>query len=643
MPPIERHHKPNDPETTEPAMTKYRSQRIAFTLITLFLLLTAGCATVNLDSHVAETAEQALEFASSERDPATAQRYLLRIANDFQDRDNHTAARQILRSDQLSNTSGDIANQKRLLAMAGAVELQDSEWARELTAQMSPDQFLSYPSDVIGRAAELQARTFALTDDHLSAAMSLMLLSQTDSQSDPREVHSQIWHYLKAIPIQKLNEASANAIGFEEQGWLELASTLRSRDAGLDEQGRLIRSWQNNWPGHPAAQILPMELSLLADLATSRPERIVLALPLQGSLASAGRAIRDGFLAAYYSDESVDRDQTDIRILDTSTKPFIALYDELAEQRIDLIVGPLEKDALAGLSAMNTLAVPVLGLNYLPAGNRVPDGLYQYGLSSEDEARQIADQLASQGLQQVLALIPSGEWGDRVEQALLQRMAQNDGKILEIERFFPEDNFRSVTADLLGVTTSRQRAIQVERTIGMNVEFEPRRRQDAEAIVLVAEPMIARQFNPLFAFYFAGDLPVYSPSIVYEGTPDPARDRDLNQVVFTDIPWVLAQDNALRAQAEQNLSGTRGQLGRLFAMGADAWQLSKRLPLLRQIEDAAIEGQTGTLSMTPNGVIHRQQLWAQFRSGSPALTPELNERETREETLRGGQEGALNL
>ncbi|PSF07533.1 LppC family lipoprotein [Marinobacter halophilus] len=624
-------------------MTKYRSQRIAFTLITLFLLLTAGCATVNLDSHVAETAEQALEFASSERDPATAQRYLLRIANDFQDRDNHTAARQILRSDQLSNTSGDIANQKRLLAMAGAVELQDSEWARELTAQMSPDQFLSYPSDVIGRAAELQARTFALTDDHLSAAMSLMLLSQTDSQSDPREVHSQIWHYLKAIPIQKLNEASANAIGFEEQGWLELASTLRSRDAGLDEQGRLIRSWQNNWPGHPAAQILPMELSLLADLATSRPERIVLALPLQGSLASAGRAIRDGFLAAYYSDESVDRDQTDIRILDTSTKPFIALYDELAEQRIDLIVGPLEKDALAGLSAMNTLAVPVLGLNYLPAGNRVPDGLYQYGLSSEDEARQIADQLASQGLQQVLALIPSGEWGDRVEQALLQRMAQNDGKILEIERFFPEDNFRSVTADLLGVTTSRQRAIQVERTIGMNVEFEPRRRQDAEAIVLVAEPMIARQFNPLFAFYFAGDLPVYSPSIVYEGTPDPARDRDLNQVVFTDIPWVLAQDNALRAQAEQNLSGTRGQLGRLFAMGADAWQLSKRLPLLRQIEDAAIEGQTGTLSMTPNGVIHRQQLWAQFRSGSPALTPELNERETREETLRGGQEGALNL
>lgn len=623
-------------------MIKYRSHRITFSLITLFMLLTAGCATVNLDSHVAETPEKALELASSERDAATAQRYLLRIASDFQDRDNHPAARQILRSQQLSDTTGNIADQKRLLAMAGAVELQDSEWARELTAQMSADRFLSYPGDVIGRAATLQARTFALTGDQLSAASTLMLLSQTDSQSDPRDVHNQIWHYLKSVPAEKLTEASASAIGFEEQGWLELATTLRTRDAGLDEQGRLIRGWQNNWPGHPAAQILPMELSLLAELATSRPERIVLALPLQGALASAGRAIRDGFLAAYFSDDSVDQDQTDIRIVDTSSKPFAALYDELAEQRIDLIVGPLEKDALAGLSAMNTLAIPVLGLNYLPTTNRVPDGLYQYGLSAEDEARQIADQLATQGLNQVLVLIPRGEWGDRVEQALFQRMIQNDGKVLEVERFFPEDNFRSVTADLLGVTTSRQRAIQVERTIGMNVEYEPRRRQDAEAIVLVAEPTVARQFNPLFAFYFAGDLPVYSPSIVYQGTPDPARDRDLNRVTFTDIPWVLAEDNPLRAQAEQNLSGTRGQLGRLFAMGADAWQLSKRLPLLRQIEGAAIDGQTGKLTMTPDGVIHRQQLWAQFRSGRPVLAPELSEPDLGEETLPSTQEGAIN-
>jgi outer membrane PBP1 activator LpoA protein len=619
-------------------MIKYRSHRTLFALITLVVLLTAGCATVNLDSQVADTPERALELAASERDTLTAQRYLLRVAGNFQELGNHRAARHILRDQQLDAIDSQLTDQKMLLSMASVVELQDSGWANELVSSLSSDQFLGYPSDIMARAAQLQAQTFALSDDQLSAALTLMLLSQTDTQSNPQEIHNQIWQYLRTIPGQALNEASATAIGFEEQGWLELATTLRTRDAGLDEQGRLIRAWQNNWPGHPAAQILPTDLRLLSELATSRPERIVLALPLQGSLASAGRAIRDGFLAAYFSDDSVDRSKTDIRIVDTSGKPFTTLYAELSGQNIDLIVGPLEKDALAGLSSRNTLAVPVLGLNYLPVGSRVPNGLYQFGLSAEDEARQIADQLAAQSLSQVLAIIPRGEWGDRVEQALLQRFANHNGTVLDIERFFPEDNFRSVTADLLGVTKSRQRAIQVERTIGQNVEFEPRRRQDADAIVLVAQPTVARQFNPLFAFYFSGDLPVYAPSIVYEGTPDPGRDRDLNRVTFTDIPWVLAEVNPLRAQAEQNLSGTRGQLGRLFAMGADAWQLSKRLPLLQQVEGAAIDGQTGTLTMTPDGAIHRHQLWAQFQNGRPVLTPELNQPPSQEDD-RGSERG----
>jgi hypothetical protein len=263
-----------------------------------------------------------------------------------------------------------------------------------------------------------------------------------------------------------------------------------------------------------------------------------------------------------------------------------------------------------------------LGLNYLPENQNAPDGLYQFGLSAEDEARQIADKLAGQSINQVLVLIPHGEWGDRVEAALLKRMQQNGAAALDIERFFREDNLRAVTADLLGITVSRDRAIQVERTIGLNVEFEPRRRQDAEAIVMVAEPAVARQFKPLFACYFGGDLPVYSPSIIYEGTPDAGRDRDLNQVMFTDIPWVLDDKNPLREEASRVLSGTHGQLGRLFAMGADAWQLSKRLPLLRQVQTATVEGHTGLLTMTREGSIHRNQLWAKFQSGTPNLLPQ---------------------
>ncbi|KXS51086.1 MAG: LppC family lipoprotein [Marinobacter sp. T13-3] len=89
---------------------------------------------------------------------------------------------------------------------------------------------------------------------------------------------------------------------------------------------------------------------------------------------------------------------------------------------------------------------------------------------------------------------------------------------------------------------------------------------------------------------------------------------------FTDIPWVLEPELALRNEASKHFSNTQGQLGRLFAMGADAWQISKRLPLLRQIEGASIDGLTGTLTMDPDGSIHRHQLWARFRNGEAVLT-----------------------
>ncbi len=632
MPPSGLYHKPtHSPEYFKLAMIRNRINHRALASILTVALLSAGCAGINLQSHTAQTAGQALELAQGESDRETAQRYLLRSASHFQSQGNHSAARKLLQSPQLTQLPAELNNQKLLLAMASAKALMDHDWARTLSSELTPDFFTSYTANLLNRAGNLQADTYILADDPLSAAMTLILLAQADAEAAPQPIHDRIWELLKTVPEQELIAAAGNAIGFESQGWLELAMAVRAPGTGLDEQGRVIRRWQNNWPSHPAAQILPTELQLIASLAASRPEKIALALPLNGPLASAGKAIRDGFIAAYYMDQSADRSKTDIRIVDTSSgKPFSELYQELSTQDTDLVVGPLEKEALTQLSAMNTLPVPTLGLNYLPPGTSVPDGLYQFGLSAEDEARQIADRLAADQLDQVLILIPQGEWGDRVEAALLQRIREDGGRALDIERFYPEDNLRAVTADLLGITTSRNRAIQVERTIGLNVEFEPRRRQDAEAIVMVAEPTIARQLKPLFAFYFGGDLPVYAPSIIYEGTVDPARDRDLDQVIFTDIPWVLNESGDLRSQAGKYLPGTRGQLGRLFAMGADAWQLSKRLPLLRQVESASLQGHTGVLTMNPEGSIHRQQLWARFQKGTPVLEPETSAPDTEE-------------
>lgn len=596
------------------------------------VLLLSGCASVNLDSFNAPSGADALTAASTDNNRERAQTFLLRQAEKFLQTDQPGEARTILQSDQLKAASGERRSAGLLLAMDAAVSLEDNAWARQLANQLTPDQFLNYERDQISRAAELQAETYQLANQPSKAAMTLVLAAQSDTSADLQALHDKIWDYLRATPDSELQSATSKAIGYEAQGWLELASMLRDPELTIEEQGRTIQRWQSNWPGHPAAERLPQDLRLIASVADSRPEKIAVALPLSGPLASAGAAIRDGFFAAYFQDESADRSKVTIRVVDTSERPFDEIYNELAEEDLDLIVGPLEKEALSTLADRASLPVSVLGLNYLPKDKQTPTGLYQYGLSAEDEARQIADRMTSENIKQILALIPMGNWGDRLEEALLQRLQEDGGVALDVERYFREDNLRAVTADLLGVTVSRNRAIEVEQTAGIDVEFEPRRRQDADAIVMVAEPTIARQFKPLFAFYFGGNLPVYSPSMIYEGNPAPSRDRDLNGVTFTDTPWVLDPENAFRKAAQDAMPEVTGQLGRLFAMGADAWTLSKRLSLLRYMDTAYVDGQTGILTMDPRGSVSRKQMWAKFENGAPRLL------ENQPEPPAGGQE-----
>lgn len=582
-------------------------------------VLFAGCASINLTSYSAQTGAEAVSAARTEANPDAAAQFLLREAERFLSANRATDARTILQSAQLSGVTNAQRDRKLLLAMEGAVALEDATWARQLASELSPEQILNYDRDQLSRAADLQASTYSLANRPSRAAITLILAAQSDTSADTQALHDRIWQYLKETPDSTLQSEAGNAIGYESQGWLELASVLREPSLSIEEQGRSIQRWQSNWQGHPAAETLPKDLRLIASVADSQPEKIAMALPLSGPLATAGAAIRDGFFAAYYQDASADRSKTSIRVFDTANRPFEEIYKELEKEDLDLIVGPLEKEALATLSDMDSLPVSVLGLNYLPPGKTAPSGLYQFGLSAEDEARQIADRMIDNGVKQVLVLIPMGNWGDRLEEALLARLNEQGGIALDIERYFREDNLRAVTAKLLGVNVSRERAIDVEETAGIDVEFEPRRRQDADGIVMVAEPTVARQFKPLFAFYFGGELPVYSPSMIYEGNPDPSRDRDLNGVTFTDTPWALATDNPFRKVSRGAMPEIRGQLGRLFAMGADAWTLSKRLSLLRYMDNAYAEGQTGLLTMDKNGNVHREQLWATFSNGAPQL------------------------
>ena len=161
----------------------------------------------------------------------------------------------------------------------------------------------------------------------------------------------------------------------------------------------------------------------------------------------------------------------------------------------------------------------------------------------------------------------------------------------------------------------------MSRIIGRRVEHEPRRRQDVDFVFMAAFPAGARQLMPQLAFHHGAELPVYATSHIWSGVPDPTNDRDLDGVVFGDMPWLIApseSDRLLREQIGAALAGRGSRLPRLYAFGADAYRLATGLRRITGDRLASLDGHTGRLSVGANHRIVRRLTWTRFAGGAPA-------------------------
>jgi hypothetical protein len=135
-------------------------------------------------------------------------------------------------------------------------------------------------------------------------------------------------------------------------------------------------------------------------------------------------------------------------------------------------------------------------------------------------------------------------------------------------------------------------------------------------LFLVATSRSARGIMPALKFHHAGDLPVYATSHVYPGQVNRAGDRDLNGLIFCDLPWTLVADDNMKRIFNKDWSDQQTYT-RLFALGVDAYHLIRNLKYLQSHEFARFSGETGTISMDKNQRLHRELLWARFSRGVP--------------------------
>ena len=136
----------------------------------------------------------------------------------------------------------------------------------------------------------------------------------------------------------------------------------------------------------------------------------------------------------------------------------------------------------------------------------------------------------------------------------------------------------------------KQRIKQIEALSDVEVFGVERNRRDIDAIVLFANPEQAKLLNPIIEAslspFARRSLSVFASSRSYSLDLNSNSLRDLRNLTFTDMPWMLP-DHRWQDLANQTIQlwpEKQDTLLRLFAMGFDVYSL---LPNLRRLKDTA--------------------------------------------------------
>lgn len=489
-------------------------------------------------------------------------------------------------------------------------------------------------ADRLNEISLQRARIWELNNNYLAAARERIFVAPMLESESADSNQQMIWNDLIAIPNDTLEQLSNTIAVPEIQGWLELAWIYKGYQDNLDQQLKQLDQWQTRYPGHPAALKLPEALRLVRELSTNQPQQIALLLPTQGKYRPAAQAILNGFMGAYYAANG-NQDQTEIsiRVYDTSdVTGFQTTYDLAVAEGAEVIIGPLQKENLRKLlTTTDNLPVTTIALNQEQGQYESPANLYQFGLSPEDDATEVAKHAMHKQYERAAVLFQNNPWWERAYLAFAQDWQADKRQVTGIASYDDQNKMANAIKDMLLVQHSEFRARQLRNILGKPVEFQPRRRQDIDFIYLISTPEQARQIRPLLDFYYAEDIPVIAGSQIYSGKASPKNDRDLNGIEFCDIPWLLEKPDTIQQAMRKAWPKADHRYFRLNAMGVDAYRLQSRLQLLTQIPDAGLFGATGNLSIGIDNQVHRELSWAVMKNGRPQLLPKITETEIKED------------
>jgi len=558
-------------------------------------------------------AAQAYEQAAAQAPGELRDRMLLRAAREYVRANQIEQASTLLKQVSTTLPGADFALRA---AVAAEIHLQQQHPEKALAELDRIPQPLprENASDLLALRARAQ---FAMNRPAAGVTTALERERSLNSQDEVRANQRLIWQGLQQSAAGNADFSAPPGSSATVTGWLDLGRAALTAARNPFTANEDLADWRSRYPSHPANSLLSEDVLPNLGVGLAYPPQIGLILPLSGRQQGAGVAVRDGFLAALLQQEQSQRPV--VNVYDSAEMGATTAYRRAIAEGAQFVVGPLTKDDVTAIAASGETSVLTLALNQTADEATVPSLLFQFALDPEDEARQVAQRVAADGRMRGLLLLPNNEWGQRIFKAFDTELKTLGGSIAGMRFYDPaaRDYSQPIT-QLLLIDESRTRANTLSATLGTHLEFEPRRRGDAQFVFVGAQPVQGRSLRPALRFHLSEDLPIYATSDIFE--PDATANSDLEGVIFPDMPWVISPD-AVSTQLRTALSKhwparARGR-GRLYAFGFDAYRLVPLLKAGRFGNAHAVPGMTGLLSIDSKGRVHRELDWAQVADGKP--------------------------
>ena len=449
------------------------------------------------------------------------------------------------------------------------------------------------------------------------------LMPLLDSQQQQQNSMT-IWLSLQKISITQLTSLVSQTPLSNLKGWLSLA--LLTKQSQSPQQLLVeLTQWRQQNPTHPANALLPNNLKSRIQ-APQLPQNIALLLPMTGTLSKSANAIRNGFFAAYYYQKKHSDYSPNIQVYDTNGNDVNVLYQKAIQQGANFIVGPLTKPNVVQL-AQHAITVPTLVLNTPPSLiNQSQKNFYTFGLSPLDEVQQVCEKAWKNHLSRAVIITPNNDWGNTIASAFANEWQNLGGRVVTNLHYIGQQSLANQIQQTLHIDSANLRYKNLRSVLHEKVRFVPRRRQDVDVVFLATQPLFARQIKPLLNFYYAGKIPVYAISPIYTGHSNPISNRDLNDITFCDIPWVLQPNhltpdylNSIKNNIEQIWPNSFKNNSKLYALGVDSYDLISKLNQMSLLPQFGVPAATGTLYLDTKNHIFRQLTWARFENGTPVV------------------------